>query len=62
MVMKSLNSQRIVPCTVVGDGMVGKTSIARAFVDKVAPNEDDYVATVFDNYAGKNVSEFAMVY
>lgn len=45
-------SQRVVPCTLIGDGMVGKTSLAMAFVHRQAP-ESSYTATVFDNYAGK---------
>lgn len=42
----------VVPCALVGDGMVGKTSLALAFVNKQVP-DTTYVATIFDNYAGK---------
>lgn len=45
-------SKNVVHCTLIGDGMVGKTSLALAFVNKQAPVEA-YVATVFDNYAGR---------
>ncbi|KAH3854335.1 cell division control protein 42 homolog [Dreissena polymorpha] len=54
MVMKSHMNSSVVPCTLVGDGMVGKTSLALAFTNNQTPDEN-YVATVFDNYAG-NVS------
>ncbi|XP_060063069.1 ras-like GTP-binding protein RhoL [Ylistrum balloti] len=37
-------------CTLVGDGMVGKTSIAHTFIGKRV--EEKYVATVFENYTG----------
>lgn len=43
--------KKLVHCTLIGDGMVGKTSLALAFVNKQPPG-DAYVATVFDNYAG----------
>jgi len=42
----------VVPCALVGDGMVGKTSLALAFANKQV-TDNSYVATVFDNYAGK---------
>ena len=44
------DQRRLVQCTVVGDGMVGKTCMSLAFSKTTAP--DDYVATVFENYAG----------
>ena len=43
--------RNVVQCTVVGDGMVGKTCLSLAFSKCSAP--DEYVATVFENYAGK---------
>ncbi|XP_045168484.1 cell division control protein 42 homolog [Mercenaria mercenaria] len=48
---KSEESRNMIQCTVVGDGMVGKTCLSLAFSKLSAPH--DYVATVFDNYAGK---------
>ncbi|KAK3591826.1 hypothetical protein CHS0354_007683 [Potamilus streckersoni] len=40
----------VVICTLVGDGMVGKTSLALTLLKKMLPEK--YVATVFDNYNG----------
>lgn len=48
---KSTESRNMIQCTVVGDGMVGKTCLSLAFSKLSTP--DNYVATVFDNYAGK---------
>ncbi|OWF50810.1 ras-like GTP-binding protein RhoL [Mizuhopecten yessoensis] len=45
-----VTASKPVSCTLVGDGMVGKTSIALSFIGKQA--EENYVATVFENYAG----------
>jgi GTPase SAR1 family protein len=39
-----------VKCTILGDGMVGKTCLAKAFVGDQFP--DRYVATVTGNYTG----------
>lgn len=50
MVVKS-EQRNLVQCTVVGDGMVGKSSLSLAFTNE--PSLGDYVATVFENYAGK---------
>lgn len=50
MVVKS-EQRNLVQCTVVGDGMVGKSSLSLAFTSE--PPQGDYVATVFENYAGK---------
>ncbi|KAH3853823.1 rho-related GTP-binding protein RhoQ-like [Dreissena polymorpha] len=41
---------RVVSCTMVGDGLVGKTSIVRKFARQ--SSTEQYVATVFDNFAG----------
>ncbi|KAL3873245.1 hypothetical protein ACJMK2_036385 [Sinanodonta woodiana] len=41
----------IVQCAIVGDGMVGKSAMAFCFLGQNLPNE--YVATVFENYAGR---------
>ena len=51
MVGKGEQQRNLVQCTVVGDGMVGKSSLSLAFTNE-AP-KGDYVATVFENYAGK---------
>ncbi|XP_045184437.1 cdc42 homolog [Mercenaria mercenaria] len=51
MIKDKIMAQKVVNCTIIGDGMVGKTSLALAFVNKQPPGEA-YVATVFDNYAG----------
>ncbi|OWF50814.1 cdc42 homolog [Mizuhopecten yessoensis] len=48
MVMSLYNSG--VQCTVVGDGMVGKTCLGRSFADQTFPV--NYVATVMDTYRG----------
>ncbi|KAL3873228.1 hypothetical protein ACJMK2_036368 [Sinanodonta woodiana] len=40
---------KIITCTLVGDGMVGKTNLALAFMKEKVPEK--YVATVFDNFA-----------
>lgn len=48
---KPSDSRRMIQCTIVGDGMVGKTCLSLAFSKLSVP--DDYVATVFENYAGK---------
>lgn len=52
MITDKIMNQKVVPCTLIGDGMVGKTSLALAFVNRQPPDQT-YVATVFDNYAGK---------
>jgi len=53
MVVETAQPVRTVQCTVVGDGMVGKTCLALAFARTTAPGDEDYVATVFENYAGR---------
>ncbi|XP_069119238.1 ras-like GTP-binding protein RhoL [Argopecten irradians] len=45
-----LVNMKPIHCTLVGDGMVGKTSIAHTYIGKGIG--DQYVATVFENYAG----------
>lgn len=50
MVVKS-GDKNMIQCTIVGDGMVGKTCLSLAFSKMSAPG--NYVATVFENYAGK---------
>lgn len=46
--------QNCIQCVIVGDGMVGKSHLAKSFSGH--PLQDNYVATVFDNYAGKKTS------
>ncbi|XP_011427678.1 rho-related GTP-binding protein RhoJ-like [Crassostrea angulata] len=41
-----------ISCTVIGDGMVGKTCLSEVFSGQTMPQE--YVSTVFNNYAGKS--------
>lgn len=48
--MKQGDIKHNVNCIVVGDGMVGKSTLALSFTQQKFP--DDYVATVFENYAG----------
>ncbi|KAL4238159.1 hypothetical protein ACF0H5_002870 [Mactra antiquata] len=43
-------TENIVRCSIVGDGLVGKTSLVKKFVHN--KYTDSYVATVFDNFAG----------
>lgn len=50
MVMKNVE-RHLVQCTVIGDGMVGKTCLSLAFSKLSTP--ESYVATVFDHYAGQ---------
>ena len=50
MVYKS-QERNVVQCTIVGDGMVGKSCLSLAFAKSAVP--EGYVATVFENYAGK---------
>lgn len=50
MVVKS-EQRSLVQCTVVGDGMVGKSSLSLAFTSETV--QSDYIATVFENYAAK---------
>lgn len=42
--------KNIVKCTILGDGMVGKTCLSKTFVEDQFP--DRYVATVTGNYTG----------
>jgi small GTP-binding protein len=44
--------KRPISCTVIGDGMVGKTCLSEVFSQQTMPQE--YVSTVFNNYAGKS--------
>ena len=42
--------KKMINCTLVGDGMVGKTSLAQVFSGHNA--SEKYEATVFNNFAG----------
>ncbi|VDI80353.1 rho-related GTP-binding protein RhoJ-like [Mytilus galloprovincialis] len=42
--------QNCIQCVIVGDGMVGKSHLAKCFVGQSL--QEDYIATVFENYAG----------
>ena len=55
MMTKSVNKKRIVQCTLVGDGLVGKTSVIMKFLKQEI--QDVYTATVFDNFAGKLINQ-----
>ncbi|KAL3873238.1 hypothetical protein ACJMK2_036378 [Sinanodonta woodiana] len=43
-------AKNVVKCCLVGDAMVGKTAVVKAFLDKEL---QPYTPTVFDNYAGQ---------
>ncbi|KAL4238909.1 hypothetical protein ACF0H5_003616 [Mactra antiquata] len=43
-------TENIVRCSIVGDGLVGKTSLVKKFV--LNTYSESYDATVFDNFAG----------
>ncbi|KAK3591825.1 hypothetical protein CHS0354_007682 [Potamilus streckersoni] len=49
MVVK-VEEKKNVQCTLVGDAMTGKSTMAQSFMDEQHPQ--GYVATVFDSYAG----------
>ena len=51
MIVQGDDEKRNVNCIVVGDGMVGKSTLSLSFTQQEFPN--DYVATVFENYAGE---------
>lgn len=51
MVHVTVMMKKTIQCTVVGDGMVGKTCLAKTFTGESI--DEKYVATIFDNYAGK---------
>lgn len=51
MVHATVMMKKTIQCTVVGDGMVGKTCLAKTFTGESL--DEKYVATIFDNYAGK---------
>ena len=50
MMVKTERNNKIVKCSLVGDGLVGKTSLVRKFANHKM--NENYVATVFDNFAG----------
>ena len=49
--MISHGSEKTITCTIVGDGMVGKTTICQTFAGKSAC--EDYKATVTDEFTVK---------
>ncbi|KAL3873232.1 hypothetical protein ACJMK2_036372 [Sinanodonta woodiana] len=49
MVVK-VEEKKSVQCTLVGDAMIGKSTMAQSFMEEQHPQ--GYVATVFDSYAG----------
>lgn len=51
MMVKTERNNKIVKCSIVGDGLVGKTTLVRKFANQ--KTSENYVATVFDNFAGK---------
>lgn len=42
--------EQTIQCCIVGDGMVGKSSIIKSFIEQSTPG--DYVATISDSYSG----------
>lgn len=46
-----MEDKKFVHCALLGDGMVGKTSLTSSFV--MQEFSSNYTATVFDNHAGK---------
>ncbi|KAK3591827.1 hypothetical protein CHS0354_007684 [Potamilus streckersoni] len=50
MELKAQSKGGIVTCAIIGDEMVGKTSLALTFMKEKLP--DNHVSTVFDNFAG----------
>lgn len=49
-----------IKCVIVGDGAVGKTSLAVSYSNDTFPME--YVPTAFDNYNGKCLSSVTELY
>lgn len=41
-------------CALIGDGLVGKTSIAKSFTERSKDDNHRYVSTVFHNYIGSS--------
>lgn len=52
-------SRNIVSCIIVGDGMVGKTCLAKKFCGQEIA--DNYVATIMDTFTG-TVSAYGQKY
>lgn len=47
--------EKPVNCMLIGDAMIGKTTLVKAFMEKHLP-QTPYVATVLDTYEGKFLS------
>lgn len=47
-----LKVEKPVHCTLVGDAMIGKSTLVQAFMEKHLP-QTPYVATVLETYEGK---------
>ena len=50
-IQENMDSGGLVQCCLVGDGLVGKTCLARSLLKLDLPSV--YEATLFDNYASK---------
>ena len=46
-----VKAEKPINCTVVGDAMVGKSAMVKAFVDNTKP-ESSYVATTVEHHEG----------
>ena len=44
------DSEKVIQCCLVGDGLVGKSCLARSFLHMT--QQSRYTATIFDNYIG----------
>jgi small GTP-binding protein len=49
MVVTIADMENTIQCCIVGDGMVGKSSIVQSFIGQAS--SENYVATISDNYS-----------